>query len=423
VGPTPRSRPHHSSSPRRALIAALAAAVLAGCGEPSVLEVGRVGFTAEDLGVLGESQRRTLADLAAFGLAVADGRLAELAEPFVARELRSVVLQRLAMEVAIDDAGMDDDALREAYRANPRPELVVRHLVVLSERWRPAAHRDSARERAEEALSRARAGESFTAVVREYSDEPGAAERGGLLEPGREGSWVPEFWRAASALEEGEITDVVETEYGFHVIRLEERRAVPFDEVRESVLQDFVDLPRALQHANDWATEQADEGAVDTAAATAWARGDTTTRTLVTWPGDSGADPFRTVDLDRLVSTLSPAEADAIRAMDPAGRADFVRSAARNEVLLSRAAERGIEASAAQRVALERRWANRLAGWGAALGFQAGMSDETVKAAALRALGDTRQEVAIARSELETVSVRLRELYDVRRIEEEDGEG
>jgi parvulin-like peptidyl-prolyl isomerase len=72
---------------------------------------------------------------------------------------------------------------------------VVRHLVVLSERWRPAAHRDSARAVATEALERARAGEAFEALAAEYSDEPGAAERGGLLEPGREGSWVPEFWQ------------------------------------------------------------------------------------------------------------------------------------------------------------------------------------------------------------------------------------
>ena len=53
---------------------------------------------------------------------------------------------------------------------------------------------------AEEARQRALAGEDFAALAGEYSEEPGAAERGGLLQPGREGTWVDPFWQAALAL-------------------------------------------------------------------------------------------------------------------------------------------------------------------------------------------------------------------------------
>ena len=57
-----------------------------------------------------------------------------------------------------------------------------------------------------------------------------------LLRPGREGSWVSEFWTAALALEPGEISPVTETQYGFHVLRLEDRRPVSFEEARPTVV-------------------------------------------------------------------------------------------------------------------------------------------------------------------------------------------
>ena len=409
-----RSRWNGATRPELAAIAILLLLFPGGCGDPPALEVGRVGYSAEELGVLGATQRRTLADLTAFGLTVADQRLDEVARPFVERELRSLVLQRLAMEVAVEDAGMDEAELRLAYSRDPQLELVVRHLVVLSERWRPESHRDSTRARAVEALRRARAGEPFETLVREYSDEPGARERGGLLQPGREGSWAPEFWRAASSLSEGEVSDVVETEYGFHVVRLEERRVVPFEEVRGDVLQQFVDLPQALARADEWADMQAGRMVVDTPTILEWARGDTTDRVVVRWPEASGVEPHRTTDLDRLLATYNPENAAAIRQVDRDATIRFAEATARNEVLLGIAAQRGIATSAAQRAALERRWSERLAGWAAAFEFEPGLPADRIKVLALAGLGGMQQQVLRARSELRTVSTRLRQLYPVR---------
>lgn len=388
-------------------------AVVLGCGDPAVLEVGRVGYTQEDLGALGGAQRELLADLTAFGLVVADGRVDSLIDPFVERELRSLILQRLAMEVAVDEAGMEEEDLREAYARSPEPELVVRHLVVLSERWRPEAHRDSARARAEEALRRARAGEPFEAVVAEYSDEPGAARRGGLLQPGREGSWVPEFWRAAVALEEGELSGVVETEYGFHVIRLEERRAVPFEEVRSALLERFVDLPSALRRAQEWAQSQATDLSVDTAAILAWHSGEAVARPLVTWSDTAGRGGLGAPEADRQLATLGPDARARVAEGDPGAALELVRGLARNRLLVERARAMGLEPSVSQRRALEQRWRERVGEWAAALGFEGRRSEREVKAAALEALGAQNQSAAIAREEVRQLRGVLRQLHPV----------
>ena len=102
-------------------------------------------------------------------------------------------------------------------------EIAARHLLVS---YKGALHappgigrsKEEARARAEEALAKAKAGEDFVALVKQYSDEPGAGDRGGDLGKFDRQAMVPAFANAAFALKVNELSSVVETQFGFHVI-------------------------------------------------------------------------------------------------------------------------------------------------------------------------------------------------------------
>jgi parvulin-like peptidyl-prolyl isomerase len=105
-----------------------------------------------------------------------------------------------------------------------RQEFGAKHLLVQykgSARAAPTITRteEEAKARATEAMKKARSGTKFEDVVKEYSDEPGAAQRGGDLGKFRKGQMVPAFQDAVEKLKVGEISDLVKTQFGYHVIQ------------------------------------------------------------------------------------------------------------------------------------------------------------------------------------------------------------
>jgi len=97
---------------------------------------------------------------------------------------------------------------------------------------------EAARAKAEDIEKQLKAGANFADLAKKYSEDPGSAKDGGLLPPLTRGRTVPEFEHAAFNTPVGQTTDVIRTDYGFHIIHVEakqEARLKPLDEVKAEI--------------------------------------------------------------------------------------------------------------------------------------------------------------------------------------------
>ena len=104
---------------------------------------------------------------------------------------------------------------------------------------------DAALEQSKDILLRIKGGESFEELAQEFSDDSGSATNGGDLGWAEPGLFVPEFDQVLYALEIGEISDPVKTQFGYHIIRLDdvkEGRKKEFAEIEEELTEEYSQL-------------------------------------------------------------------------------------------------------------------------------------------------------------------------------------
>lgn len=194
-----------------------------------------------------------------------DTRLAEIRAQFPSEQLFTQTLEQRKMTLAGLRAdvrgGMQIDRMLEAevaartavtaeqvndfYAKNPsefqQAERVrASHILIRVPEGADAAAKEQARARAAEILKEVQAGKDFAALAKEHSQDPGSGPSGGDLGYFERGQMVGPFEQAAFSLPAGQTSDLVETTFGLHIIRVADKqvpRTIPLTEVRAQVEQ------------------------------------------------------------------------------------------------------------------------------------------------------------------------------------------
>jgi peptidyl-prolyl cis-trans isomerase D len=169
------------------------------------------------------------------------------------RKIRYLLLDIDAMRSKIVVPPAD---IEQAYNSNSQqyetPEQVRASHILLKTEGKDDV---TVKAKAEELLKKAKAGADFAELAKANSEDEASAKNGGDLDYFGRGRMVPEFDQVAFALQPGQISDVVKTQYGYHIIKVLDRKAAttrPLAEVRQQ-LSDQLSYERAQTQANDLA--------------------------------------------------------------------------------------------------------------------------------------------------------------------------
>jgi peptidyl-prolyl cis-trans isomerase D len=210
------------------------------------------------------------------GVAVSDAEIRD-AIRYRKEEVRLAIValdpSKLADPAPVEEAEVaqllanDGPRVRRFYDEHPEryhvPERVrARHVLF---RVTPDASEDQkaqVRARAQAALERIQGGEDLAAVATELSEDPGSKERGGDLGFFPRGQMAPAFEQAAFALQPGQTSELVETDFGFHVIRVEDRQSAQdrsYDEAAREISEELIRTDRARARADEVARALAEQ--------------------------------------------------------------------------------------------------------------------------------------------------------------------
>lgn len=159
-------------------------------------------------------------------------------EPLVDQRRQQELVFRLRDEVITVDTAMTADELEAAYERDlPGAQIRASHILLNYPDQATQAQRDSVAALANALRDRALNGEPFGDLAEEYSSDAGTAAQGGDLGFFGRGQMVKPFEDAAFATGLGEISEPVETPFGLHVIRVDDRQLMPFDSVATAYRQ------------------------------------------------------------------------------------------------------------------------------------------------------------------------------------------
>ena len=147
-------------------------------------------------------------------------------------------LQKIEKSITVSD----EDAKKQ-YEANKKDyETITARHILIAFKGSPAAQKGKkeltdaeAKAKAEELRKKIIDGADFADIAKKESDDVGSGSRGGELGAFSRGQMVPEFEDAAFKAKVGEVTPVVRTQYGYHIIKVEKHDYTPFDQVKDQL--------------------------------------------------------------------------------------------------------------------------------------------------------------------------------------------
>jgi peptidyl-prolyl cis-trans isomerase D len=158
-------------------------------------------------------------------------------------------------------AQVSDADLKAQYQQNIQqyevPNRVHAEHILLMTVGKTDAEIEEIHQKAEDVLKQAKKGTNFEDLAKKYSEDPGSKDKGGDLGWLMQGQTVPEFEKTAFGLEKGKISDLVKTQYGFHIIKVLDKETAhtkPFEEVKDSIR-----TPLLLTKTDKLASDEADQ--------------------------------------------------------------------------------------------------------------------------------------------------------------------
>jgi peptidyl-prolyl cis-trans isomerase D len=167
-----------------------------------------------------------------------------------------VDLTKLRQSVQISDDDLKARYQRDIQQYEVPNRVHVEHILFMTV-GKPDAEVDEIKKKAEDVLKQVKKGAKFEDLAKKNSEDPGTKDKGGDLGWIVQGQTVPEFEKVAFSLQPGTVSDLVKTQYGFHIIKVlakETAHTKPFDEVKDSIR-----APMMLTKTDDEASKIADQ--------------------------------------------------------------------------------------------------------------------------------------------------------------------
>jgi peptidyl-prolyl cis-trans isomerase C len=164
--------------------------------------------------------------------------------------ISKMIEAEIAAKIAVKQEQVTDFYAKNPDQFKEGESVRASHILIAVPKGADAAAKAQARAKAEGVLKDVKAGKDFAALAKEHSADPGSAAQGGDLGFFQQGQMVGPFNDAAFSLAPGAISDVVETDFGFHIIKVVEKkpgRTIPLDDVKPQVEQYLQQMNRQEQ--------------------------------------------------------------------------------------------------------------------------------------------------------------------------------